>query len=438
LASFNRVTYSSDSFVSAVFFGLNTVLIGIAVFIITDQSLLATGLMIFAFLSNPRFIFIHSMAWSEGPFITFTLIAFILLSIYIFRPRFYILIGVSISIGIAMATRYVGLTLIPPTIYVLLFTGDRPIKQKIRKLALIIFVASIPLSAWLFRNIITANTLTNRHLVIHMFGLSHAYQLLESLSDFVIPLDLPARIKVFLVIFIATLILILIAYLHRNNYKWPNAKTLSGILSIIFIAFFLTYISFIVISISLLDANITPSPRILSPAFIAIMIAILSFTKSLSVVLNKKILWHGFLLVVLIFSLANSTSAIATAININRNGAGYNSKEWKNSMTLNSLKFYDDDLQIYSNGPEVIKFQTTREASIFPLVIDPRTLKTNQSFDDQMRVICREMQNGQALMVYLDELSTKRWYFPTTKELEAKCTLSNLDQYEDGIIYSGQ
>jgi hypothetical protein len=421
--------------VSAVFFGLNATLIGIIVFISTQRSILATTMIIFAFLSNARVIFIHSMAWSEGPFISFSLIAFILLSTYIFHPKFLILLGLSINIGIAMATRYAGLTLLPPTVIVLLLLGDRPIKRKVKDTFFVIVMASIPLLAWLIRNLITAATLTNRQVVIHLFGLKHTYQLLEVISDFIILLDLSVRSKALLVLFGAILFLFFIALLNRKNYNWPNLKTYCGIISIIFILFFMTYITFIVISISLLDANITPSPRILFPALIAILIVIFSFARSLSGMLNKPILWHGFLLVMFILSFINSINAFVTSKNIYENGSGYNSREWKNSLTLNSLEFYDNNLFIYSNGPEVIRFQTNKNASTLPLITDPRTLIKNSHFNNQMEEICNEVQNGQAILVYLDELKTMRPYFPNPKVLEAKCNMTILNQLEDGIIY---
>jgi hypothetical protein len=61
----------------AFLFGANIVLIALAVRMCTEDSLLATGCAMLLFLSSEPVIWVHSMAWSEPPFITFTLAAFV-------------------------------------------------------------------------------------------------------------------------------------------------------------------------------------------------------------------------------------------------------------------------------------------------------------------------------------------------------------------------
>lgn len=71
---------------------------------------------------------LHSMAWSEPPFLGLSLASFILFSKYIVNPRFGLPVWASIFLGLAIATRYVGVTLLPPIITGALFLGNRPIR----------------------------------------------------------------------------------------------------------------------------------------------------------------------------------------------------------------------------------------------------------------------------------------------------------------------
>jgi hypothetical protein len=93
----------------ALLFAVNVVLIGIIVYVGTRKSALATLCAVLLFLSSPSVLEIHMMAWSEPPFISFSLLAILLLMLHLNAPRYSLLIGSALSASLALTTRYAGI-----------------------------------------------------------------------------------------------------------------------------------------------------------------------------------------------------------------------------------------------------------------------------------------------------------------------------------------
>ena len=65
----------------------------------------------------------------------------------------------------------------------------------------------------------------------------------------------------------------------------------------------------------------------------------------------------------------------------------------------------------------------------------PRFLPPNQGFDEQLQAMCREVQEGKAIIVYLHGINW-RSYLPAPQELEARCSMAVLYRLDDGAIYA--
>ena len=64
-------------------------------------------------------------------------------------------------------------------------------KRKIADTVLLTLAGSIPLASWLIRNILTAETATDRTLAIHVVGVDHANQMIATLQNFLLPIPVP-------------------------------------------------------------------------------------------------------------------------------------------------------------------------------------------------------------------------------------------------------
>mgnify|MGYP000455445471 CR=1 FL=1 len=420
--------------ICSVLFGVNVALLGLAVFICTERSFSATVCAIFIFVSSTPILFVHSLAQSEAPFIMFMLSSFILISFYIVCSRSRLLFAASLCVACAILTRYVGVTLLPPIVCVLLFLGNRSTKQKIKDTIIFVLIALLPLMLWLARNVIISKTATGRSFAIHALEFQHLKQFVFTMNIFVFPVSTPFWSKTLYVGVAAALFLISFVFLYKKKYFRNNANTFSVIFPIPCMLFALIYLAFLVISISFFQADIRLSARFLLPAYLAIVMSGVSLTWHFSSTLNNRLIWHGFVLFVFLSLAINSPSAVAVALDIHRNGHGYTSRQWINSETVARVKSFTENVKIYSNGPDVIRLFTRKNIIMIPAITDPGTLRGNENYEKQMQLMCRELKEGKAILVYLKRID-RRWYLPTLQEINAKCVMPVLANLSDGIIY---
>jgi len=91
------------------------------------------------------------MACPEPPFICFVLIALLLLVLHISKPNYLLLFGASFAAGLALTTRYVGITILPPMILTILLLGGRQLRNRITDSLIVTGIGTLPLIAWLLR-----------------------------------------------------------------------------------------------------------------------------------------------------------------------------------------------------------------------------------------------------------------------------------------------
>ena len=420
-------------FLTALFFGVNLVLFGLAVQACTG-SLTATGCAILLFLSSAPIILVHSMAWSESLFIMFSMAAFLLLAHHIVRPRLYLLVLASLMAGFAAVTRYAGVVLFPTIVLALLLLGNRSIKHKMRDMIAFAGIALAPLALWLLRNVMIAQSSTNREFAFHPFNLDHTKNLISTMYDFALSISIPGWTKAIYVGVTAALFLLGVALLHRKMYIKQNATSIGIVLPAVCIIFSLIYLVFLVISISFFDAETPLNHRILLPALLALTVAGISLAWSLSKAFTQQRIWYGFVLIVFFSVSINVNHAIANAVDIHNNGSGYTSRYWKHSETIAYLSDVRDVRKIYSNGPDVIRFLTGKEAVAIPAKVSPFTRRLNEDYEEQLNQMVRECREGKALIAYLNGV-TWRWYLPSIEEIESTGNLPVLSRIQDGAIY---
>jgi len=373
------------------------------------------------------------MAWSEPPFITFALLAFILLSLHIGHPRPYLLLAASLAFGLAISARYVGVTMLPPMILGLLLLGKRSLRYRMRDASIAVAVSCIPISAWVIRNIVIAETSTNRGLAFHPTGLIHVRALVKTMHTFVMPLSVSGWAMAITSVVITAAVLISISILIRKNYIRRNARSFTIVFPSLSIVFSLTYIFAVFLSITFFDAGTPMSERILLPVFIFLSIAAVTVAWSLSQALNNRIVWWVFVLFVFLSVTINSTVAVSTAVDIHRNGRGYTSRYWRNSETVARLASLDETEKIYTNGISFLRFVTQKEVVTVPVKIFNGTRRLNQDYEEQLQFMCGECREGNAIVVYLNRL--EQWNLATSKDVESNCNLPVLSRCGDGVIY---
>ncbi len=419
---------------AAFLFGVNLVLFCLAVQVCTRHSIAATGCAMFIFLFSAPIISIHSMAMSEAPFITFSTAAVIMLAYHIVRPTPYLLVLASLMAGFAAATRYVGVALFPTMVLALVLLGNRPIKHKLRDTIVFTGIAVLPLASWLIRNVVIAQTVANREIAFHPFSLSHAKKLIITMYDFVLTIYISAWMMTLHLAVAAVLFVLGLVFLHRTMYIKHNVTSVGIVLPALCILYSFAYVTFLIITISFVDAHTPVDHRILLPAFLALAVAGISLAWSVSEALCDRYISYSFVFFVLFSVSINSDNAISMALDLHKNGSGYTSQTWKHSETLAYLSEVRDLSVIYSNGPDIIRFLTGKEAVMIPKKIFPHTRRLNENYEEQVSQVAQECREGRALVVYLNEV-TWRWYLPAIKEVESIENLPVLRRMQDGVVY---
>lgn len=427
-------TVQAGRLLATLLFGINLILFSHAVQLCTKYSLLATGCAVLVFLFSAPSITIHAMVWSEALFIAFFLAFLVLLSRHIVQPSLLLLLSAAVMAGLAAATRYVGITLMPPMALTFLIFGDRPIRQRMKEAIIFLLVASLPLVLWLFRNLMVAQEATDRIFVIHLFNVTHVATFVRTMYNFVFPLSAPDEIKAVQLGMAAFFFFVGIALLYRRNVIKYSAPSTGIVLSALCLFFFLTYLLFLMASLSFLDADTPLNFRILLPAYLSLSIAGIALAWTSSQVFNRKYIWYGFLLIALLSIGINGYVAISEAIDIHNNGRGYSSRHWQRSEIVFYFAENRDINVIYSNAPGILWFLTGEESISIPGKASPYTHLSNQAYEKQLRQMLEECREGKALIVYLHGVPG-RWFLPSMDELEVQGDLPVIQRFEDGVIY---
>jgi len=423
----------------AFLYAANAILFGLSIYICTRQNTVATACAFLFFFSSTAVLWTHSFAWSESPFITFLLAAFVLFSLHLASPRLSLILAASVASSLAIATRYPGIALLPPMLFGLLLFGNRPLRHRITDILITVSVASVPVAVWFIRNIMIAHTAANRSFAIHPAGLSHVKDLIVTLHDYVLPgygsIPIPVWVKAIdITIFVGALLLAL-AIVLRPRFIKLSTVSLAVIFSSLGMLFGLVYIVLVFLSISFFDANTALDGRICLPVFVLLAIAAISLAWSLSGALQRPTIWWVFILGLLVLVSINVMRVTKVAIDMHTNGIGYNSRQWNKSTTLSQLKSFGQAVIIYSNGADVIRFKTGRDAVMIPGHTFVTTRNHNENYQDQLKAMCEECTEGKAVVVYLNGIIPRRLDLPTENEIKSACRLPILSQSEDGTIY---
>ena len=423
-------------FLNAILFGVNAGLVAWLVYLTRGRNFLAATCAAFFFLSSAPFLVLHSYAWSEPLFITFSLACIILLSMYVIRPTLSFLIASSLFFGCALLTRYIGMAFLPAALVIVFVGGGgQPIGQRFRNTLIWFMLACAPLGVWLIRNMTMAGLAMDRSFAFHPLSVSsYIKDFISTTFEFLAPISLPAGIRPAIFGLFAALLIALLAIMFKWHLRDINWRSMGIVMAVCCLLFSFSYLLFLYISISISDASTPVDTRLLSPILVILIVGGFSLIWAISQTLNQPIVWWCFLLLVALSISTKIPEAIQSATGIKQNGSGYTAAQWHRSETIAFIKSITSDVKIYSNGADVIGFLTEKQSLTLPYKTDPTTLKANSQYNEEMKGMCRDTSDNKALVVYFNLISW-RWYFPNQTELESTCNLPILQRFADGTVY---
>lgn len=431
---FNKDIQTAARWLHALLYGANVILFMLCIYAGTRRNIVAMAVGGLLYFSSSAVLNAHSYALSEPPFIFFTLLAFLLLYIYFGSNKPIHLILTSLTLGLGIATRYVGIALLPPLIISLLFFGQMPLRKKILTSIWSTALAILPITVWAIRNLILTQSAANRMLVFHPIDLKRIKSMIDTFHNFILPSFEKRWINALEIgiVWLGIIILLVVLIRHRSTTYEGNRN------SRIFIAlgtvFSISYILVLFLSISFLDAGTSLDERILLPVFLAMTIAVFAMVDLYGATLRKPMAVPILLLCVAFIIRINTPVMIKNAERMRSNGIGFNTVFWNESPTLSEVSDLPTQAKIYSNGFDVMRIKTLRETLPLPYKYNSASTLHNPDYAAELLAMCREVNEGSALIVYLDEVNWRE-YFADEKELVEACTPPLIIDTPDGAIY---
>jgi 4-amino-4-deoxy-L-arabinose transferase-like glycosyltransferase len=416
----------------ALFMAANVLLSGLAIYRLTRglwwPAILGALLMLLA----PGITMVHAWAWAEPPFLLLCILAFLLLDVYTHSARRGALWLAGAVLGLACLTRYTGLALVATAALWVLWSGPGAGRRRLTDALLLGLLGCVPLGLWFARNLLVSGGLADRQIIYHPITGKLAREGLATLAQWVLPGRAPSLWLALIPIALFVLVLGAGLVLQSRSSDASDAERVARRAPLVPGLFVLVYAVTLLVSISWFDAHTPLDDRILSPAYCAGLICVLS---TLGVLLRRA---HWSLTLVasaLALTLCglSATANLAYLHKLHREGAGYASRTWTTSPLMQLVRELPADTPLVSNVPDGIYALTGRPAAWLPYEVHAGTQQRNAAFDDELRALAADYGVGDGRVVY-SAIGTWRWYLPTLETLKSAIALETEAAVSDGEI----
>jgi hypothetical protein len=388
-------------FVNALLFGINTFLLGLIGWRMTQAKVAGIALALL-FVLNSSLLRVHAVAMSEPLYIFFSLAAFLAFSEYFRLEKNAWLVVSGVLVAFAYLTRYAGLALLA-TFLVALILLQGTWKKRFAGMGMLLTGFAPLLIGWSIRNKLVADNATNRKLVFHALTPENIETGVYNVSEFLIPFEPWRRVLIQTPNFFMTILAVIglgllawLAYKGLRQFMGSNAE-MPEVLSFTNALYILGYFASILSSMLLFDASTKFKLRILSPIYVSLLVLIVylgywvwqrrsRFLRGLTV---------AFALFVIVLSLSDSRGIVSQ---LHRGGQGYASFQWYDSEAMDFLSELPEDIRIYTNQPGPVYLYTDRPGYVLPDLIDPVTAQPRQGYEQGVVLLQEDVLSGQAVL----------------------------------------
>ncbi len=423
---------------------LSALFLGALLFIATGLVYYATPKGSVAFLLAPLLILasedileIHRYAFSEPLFFVLTSLGLFAFTKYLQVNTKEPLIGALGFLGLAALTRYAGLAVVPTLFLGLILFRKTKFLKRLLGATTISLLAAFPLAFWFLRNWIRTGNPTNRGFAFHPISVGRLRAGLATVSDWFLPGRITGNPREFLTaVVLVGVFLIFIYTLYNARKKMAGGvnENRDLILPAMFGLYILCYTAMLIVTISFIDAQLSLTPRPLSPIYLLGVITLLSVLPS-SFKRSARII-PGVITAGILFILAfNSVHAVKF---VSRAHAGsmmmYAGEGWQEAAIIQQVRRLPEGIPIYSNGNDAVYFVAGKPAARLPQKVDPFTLETDPSYRSEMDRMRNILADSEGVIIYFDGI-TWRGYLPSRQEVEAALPLVVEWIGDEGVIY---
>jgi len=397
--------YQMARILNAVLFGLNIFLAGIIVSRSTRSWLAASLASAFLLLSDDL-IHIHSWVMSEGLFVFWMLLGFLLLEACLVSSGWMLAGFVGLTAAAATLTRYVGLSVAAAQGLALLLLGTAPHRRRWVQAIVFTLAGAIPVLVWFGRNAVLAGTATNRGLGYHplepalvtaFLGTANAWFFPLALG---IPRALRAAISVALMLGVGVAF-ILAADHDRRHPADPDLRQ-RRIIPWLMVFFLPAYGAILLANSMFLDASTSPSgaARYLSPAYIGLVVFLVTaghylYTRRAPRSWMRSLAGSLAVFFLLLHAVQASMFGVFSPPNL-----GYTDIRRSMPSTIAELQQVGEDRLLIANNVELIYVLTGRPAYALPIVFDHYRQVYREDFAQQIQLNRQRLADGALILIY--------------------------------------
>ena len=419
---------------AALGFGANIVLVGWSVQLATGRNASAVLAAILLFGVSESGLYLHGMAWSEAPFLFFTLSGLLALATAVSRGTRPLLVLGAALFALAMVTRYAGMMLVVPLTVAALLPGYWSWRERLRNMLAMDAVAVAPLGACMIRNHLVAHGATDRVVAMHLVDADLLTQLVTTLNDYLLPTDADVWVKGAFVLCAAVMLVWGVITTRRSEHRHSMTPSIASTLSLLSLVFIGAYVAFLLVSISFLDATTPLDDRILFPVFGVVVVAMVVIAWRVAHRARRRAIWLAFLACAAVSIVVRAPSALSGIGDVRRDGVGYMSDGWKQSDMLAQVRRLPADLVVYSNAQDAIEFLTGRAAEWLPDDELWESARPNPEYAKQRDGMCGQVMNGKAVVAYfITDDPGDEWALDQTAKM---CAFPQIIRRADGKFYS--
>ena len=325
------------------------------------------GLLVI-FLSVPVF-WVSQYIWSEPLFILLVLVSLYMIVRFLENNDKMILVLAAIFTAIACITRYPGITIIMTGLLLLLLDRNATLKTRLINGVTFGLIASLPLVAWLVRNLIVYATLAGERTPTNTI-IQSVKSAISTLSAFFLPREIDGVFRGLIFIFVSVLLCIFFAKIMRNTKHRSSIIGKQYLMPLLI--FTVIYMCFMIISSTLSNADLLDQ-RLASPVYLPIIMLLIIG------IVNLPLLWKNyrwekvinkllviFLFIWLIYPFWEITTLIRDSNQDGVSGYSYSSRKWSDSELVYYLKEHSLSGQVFGNGPDVIYLNTGIRTKLTP------------------------------------------------------------------------
>jgi hypothetical protein len=392
---------SGARLVNAFAFGITVALAGAMVASASAGAvypLLASALV----LASPVLLDVNAWAMTEPLFLMLGLTALLSLAKYTTRRSTAWLAAAAAAAGLAAVTRYAGVVLLATGCSTLLFLREGSLRRRASDAVLFLAIGATPAVAWGVRSILLTGSATNRTLSWHPPSLLQLKRVFGVLWEWMLPgeFSYPALYAMIGCTLVAAIAAILA--LRRTGVRsalrriaavpWASPR---GILA----QHVVWYSGMILLTLFVVDATTPVDQRILSPAYVSILL-LAAISLALLQERGKSSRMRSAVPVILgalLISYGVRSAAVLRTLQATQRG--FTNPGWVSMGDLEAIREIPSDILIYTNNLEALEFFYGRGGTIIPFPVDAVTRLPVATYDSWLSQMREGLRTGAAVLI---------------------------------------